>query len=62
MLGVISVPVPDSVVRWLIAGTATAELAQSMGPRFAKAATVDGHDPDPSSSLPEGVDVVRNTE
>src|ERR1700689_751477 len=60
MAGVISVQLPDGSKRELAEGTTAAEFAQSIGPRLAKAAivaTVDGHEVDLSSPLPDGAEV-----
>src|SRR5271166_6710295 len=60
MPGVISVGLPDGSTRELAEGTTAAELARSIGSRLAKAAvvaTVDGHEVDLSTVLPDGAKV-----
>jgi threonyl-tRNA synthetase len=60
MAGVISVRLPDGSKRELAEGTTAAELAQSIGPRLAKAAivaTVNGRQVDLSSPLVDEAEV-----
>ena len=60
MAGVISVVLPDGSKRELAEGTTAAELAQSIGPRLAKAAvvaTVDGREADLDTVLFDGAQV-----
>src|ERR1700721_971688 len=60
MAGVISVRLPDGSMRELAEGTTAREFAPAIGPRLAKAAivaTVDGHQVDLSSPLPDGAEV-----
>jgi threonyl-tRNA synthetase len=60
MAGVISVRLPDGSQRELAEGTTAGEFALSIGRGLAKSAvvaTVDGHQVDLSTPLPDGADV-----
>jgi threonyl-tRNA synthetase len=60
MTGVVTVRLPDGSPKELPAGTTALGLAESIGPRLAKAAvaaTVDGHEVDLSAVLPDGGEV-----
>jgi|HubBroStandDraft_5_1064220.scaffolds.fasta_scaffold886516_2 hypothetical protein len=66
MAGVTSLPLPDSLMRELAEGKATAESARATGPDSAKAAivfaTLDHREVDLSSFSPDGVQVARNVD
>ena len=60
MAGDVKVRLPDGSQKELPGGTTALGLAESIGPRLAKAAvaaTVDGHEVDLSSALPDGAEV-----
>jgi threonyl-tRNA synthetase len=57
MAGVVTVRLPDGSTRELVEGTTALHLAESIGPRLAKAAvaaTVDGAEVDLSAEIPDG--------
>jgi threonyl-tRNA synthetase len=57
MAGVVTVRLPDGSTRELVEGTTALHLAESIGPRLAKAAvaaTVDGTEVDLSAEIPDG--------
>jgi threonyl-tRNA synthetase len=57
MAGVVTVRLPDGSTRELVEGTTAFHLAESIGPRLAKAAvaaTVDGTEVDLSAEIPDG--------
>jgi threonyl-tRNA synthetase len=57
MAGVVTVRLPDGSTKELVEGTTALDLAESIGPRLAKAAvaaTVDGAEVDLSAEIPDG--------